>query len=543
MIERFAYEQLNKKFDLIVIGGGINGCGIARDAAERGLKVLLVEKEDFSSGCTSASTRLIHGGLRYLEHFEFDLVRESLQERELLLKNANHLVRPLELCLPVYKGDKRGFWLIKLGMLLYDLLSYGKSLPSHKTIPHSRFNDYEPAINEKDLISAAIYYDSQVSFPERICLENALMANNYGALVINHAEVVSINLRTNKIKSLEIFDRLTGYKHIVSGKIIVNASGPWVDSLCGLVKKKISRKIGGTKGSHIIIKKFDNGLRHAIYAAAKSDGRPFFIIPWQDYFLIGTTDIPFNGDLDKVTIDNSEINYLIDETNAILKSKKIMKNDILFSYSGVRPLPYLFDKIPGNITRKHLIFDHEIEGVENLLSVIGGKLTTYRNLSEQVINLVCKKLNKQKIACKTKTVSLLGGVEGSMNDFTSKNCPKISKKYKLDEDIISHLIDIYGSRIFSVLDLIAETPDCGKLLSSHSLDIRAQVYYALKHELAFTVSDILLRRLSLGLCEGLGEDSISYVSEQVKNYFNLSQEEISKQIDDYYKKVIKLRKI
>ena len=543
MINRFTQEQLNKKFDLIIVGGGINGCGIARDAAERGLKILLLEKEDFASGCTSASTRLIHGGLRYLEYLEFDLVRESLSERGLLLKNANHLVRPLELCLPIYKGNKRSHWLIRLGMILYDLLSYDKRLPSHKMLSASKFKEYEPGVNDHDLISAAIYYDSQISYPERFCIENVLMAKNCGALLMNHAEVIQINLRTGKINSIEVLDKLTGNKYSASGKIIVNASGPWVDSLCGLTKKKINRKIGGTKGSHIIVKKFDNGPKHAIYSAAKSDGRPFFIIPWQDYYLIGTTDISFSGDLNSVCVDKSEVDYLISETNNILKSKTITKNEILFSYSGVRPLPYETNKTPASITRKHIIFDHESDGIENFISVIGGKLTTYRNLSEQVVNLVYKKLNKEVISTKTKIIPLTGCIKNSIENFKNENCKKLADKYKIDDDMVNHLIDIYGNQVFDVLKLINEKLDLGKLLSSHSLDIRAQVHYSLKHEMAFTVSDILLRRLSLGLSEGLGEDALSYVAEQIKNYFNLSQEEVSKQVNEYYEKVIKLRKL
>ncbi len=535
MIERFTQEQLNKKFDLIVIGGGINGCGIARDASERGLKVLLLEKEDFGSGCTSASTRLIHGGLRYLEHFEFDLVRESLRERELLLKNANHLVKPFELYLPIYKGDRRNKWLIKVGMFLYDLLSYDKSLPSHKMLSPQAFEKSEPSLKRENLEAAAVYYDTQVLFPERICLENILMAKQYGALALNHAEVVKINLRAKKINSIEILDKLTGNRHLVSGKVIVNASGPWVDNLCGLVKKKSERKIGGTKGSHIIVKKFDNGPKHAIYSSAKSDGRPFFIIPWLDYYLIGTTDIPFNGDLDRVAITKNEIEYLLSETNNLLASKKIEKNEILFSYSGVRPLPFIKDKTPGSITRKHIIFDHETEGIENFLSIIGGKLTTYRNLSELATNLVYKKLDKEIIQSKTKFISLIGNINSPFLN--------LAEKYKLDEDIISNLIPIYGARTLNVLDLINENPDLGKLLSSHALDIRAQVYFSLKHEMAFTVSDVLLRRLTLGLSEGLGEDSVSYVAEQIKKYFNLSEKEISKQINEYDEKVIKLRKV
>ncbi len=535
MIQRFTQEQLNKKFDLIIIGGGINGCGIARDASERGLKVLLLEKEDFGSGCTSASSRLIHGGLRYLEYFEFDLVRESLREREILLKNANHLVKPIELCIPVYEDAKRNKWLIKAGMILYDLLSFDKSSPSHKILSENKFKEYEPFLKQENLKSAAVYYDAQVLFPERICLENILMSKKYGAVVLNHAEVIKITLKSRKINLIDFIDKLNGNRYSVSAKVIVNASGPWVDNLCGLIRKKIDRKIGGTKGSHIIVKKFENGPRHAIYSSAKSDGRPFFIIPWLDYYLIGTTDIPYKGDLDHISADKNEIEYLIDETNRLLLSKRIEKDDVLFTYSGVRPLPCMTEKTPAGITRKHIIFDHAKDEIENFLSIIGGKLTTYRDLSEQVVDQVYRKLNKEKKECKTKSVSFPGNINTPFAD--------LSEKYKLDDDIISNLLLLYGSRIISVLNLVDENPEMGKLLSSYSLDIRAQIYFALKNEMAFTLSDVMLRRTTLAFSERLGEDAISYVSEQIKSYFNLTNEEVSKQLNEYSENVVKLRKI
>ena len=361
MLNRIDVNKISKEFDLIVIGGGINGCGIARDASERGLKVLLLEKEDFGAGCTSASSRLIHGGLRYLEHFEFDLVRESLCEREILLNNANHLVRPLELCIPIYSGDKRGYWTIKAGMLLYDLLSFDKSLPRHKMLSASGFSQYEPSVRQDNLLGGAVYYDTQIAYAERLCVENAIMAKQESAVVLNHTEVVGVKTDSRKISSVDFVDRLTGKQYSARGKYIVNVSGPWVDVLCGLVRSDLKKQIGGTKGSHIVIKKFDNGPRHALYVSAKSDGRPFFIIPWQDYYLIGTTDIPYSGDLDHVRMDETERQYLINEANRVLQSHRITASDVLFSCSGVRPLPCVDGKDPAEITRRHILFDHEKE--------------------------------------------------------------------------------------------------------------------------------------------------------------------------------------
>lgn len=542
-INRFNESRLNDEFDLIVIGGGINGAGIARDASERGLKVLLLEKEDFGAGCTAASTRIKHGGLRYLEHFEFGLVKESLAERKLSLKNENHLVKPLEFHIPIYKTDKRGYFLIKLGMLLYDFLSYDKSLPWHKMYYGDTFKNIEPAIESEGLVGGAVFHDAQVSFPERVCLENILMARQNGAIVLNHAEVTKINLQNNEISSLEFFDHLQNKKFTAKSKSFVNASGPWLDNLCSLVGKNIDRKISGTKGSHLVVKQFPQGPKHALLLQAKSDGRPFFIIPWQEYYLIGTTDISFNGDLNHVRASTDEVNYLIEESNKTLKHKKLSKEDILFTYSGIRPLPYTAGSTPASITRRHLIFDHKDEGVNNLFSIIGGKLTTYRLLAEQTVNLIYNKIGYDFVKTKTRTVPLLGAVEGNIEEYKNEEIKSSKKKHMLDSDITAHLIDLYGKRYTEVLHQLKNNKELGYLLSSHNLDIRAQIDYAISAELAYTITDILLRRLSLGLSEGLGEDAIDYTAGKLKQLHNYTDSQINNQKQNYQEWVLNERRI
>ena len=220
MINRINEMELKDEFDLVVIGGGINGCGIARDASMRGLRVLLLEREDFGAGCSAVPSRLIHGGLRYLEHFEFDLVRESLREREILLQNANHLVSPLRMSIPIYQGDKRSPFIVKIGMILYDLLSFDKSLPKHRMMSPGEFMKIEPGINSEGLKGAAVYYDAQVTYPERLCLENALMAKDHGAIVLNHAEVVGISVSGDRVSQVEFIDKLSGKTHTSRGKLI-----------------------------------------------------------------------------------------------------------------------------------------------------------------------------------------------------------------------------------------------------------------------------------------------------------------------------------
>lgn len=482
MLTRFTQEDLNKEFDVIVIGGGINGCGIARDAADRGLSVLLLEKEDFGYGCTSASTRLIHGGLRYLESFDFGLVRESLREREILLKNASHLVKPLQICIPIFKESTRSFLEIKAGMFLYDLLSFDKTLPSYKAMSKKEFFKFEPYINSDNLIGAVAYYDAQVTFPERICVENILMASKSLAKVLNHTEVINIKVDVDKITELTIFDKLSGGNFIVRGKQVVNVSGPWVDRLCNLTGKSTNRKVGGTKGTHIVINRFVGAPSHAIYAPAKSDNRPFFILPWNGLILIGTTDTHYEGDLDLVNASDSDVDYLISETNNLLANYKIQKKDILYTYSGIRPLPYVSNTTPGSITRKHIVFDHVNEGINNLVSIIGGKLTTYRSLSEEVVDHLFKKLNIQNVKCGTKTIP-----------FLKLPIPEIEN-------------------------------------------------YNPEEEYAYTVSDVLLRRTFLGLESDCGISSLDRVSKLLKEKYKYNDEELRIQVDEY-KEVVRLRSL
>ena len=293
------------RYDVIIIGGGINGAGIARDAAMRGLKVLLIEKGELGCATTSASTRLIHGGLRYLEHFEFGLVRESLREREILLRIAPHLVRPLAITVPIYKQSKRGRLTIRAGMILYDLLSSGKSLPRHQMLSRPETLERWPGLNPEGLIGSALYYDAQVEFPERLVVENVRSAREFGAEALTHPRVTKL-----AIEGVE-FVGDDGQKQFAEAAVVINAAGPWIDLVLELAPVKSPKLIGGTKGSHIIVAPFPGAPENAIYLEARSDGRPIFIIPWNKIFLIGTTDVRFEGDPDEVRCEDWEIDYLL----------------------------------------------------------------------------------------------------------------------------------------------------------------------------------------------------------------------------------------
>src|ERR671913_102723 len=404
-------SQDSDRFDLILIGAGINGVGIARDATLRGLRVLLLDKGDVAGGTTSWSTRLIHGGLRYLEHGEIGLVRESLRERERLLRIAPHLVRPLPLLLPIYRGDQRGQLLIRAGMVAYDVLSGGKSLPGHRMLDRDAALARAPGLAEPGLRGAALYHDAQVEYPERLALENALDARAHGAEVRTYHHVAEILLDDGRVAGVSGDDVLTGEPFRYAAPVVVNVAGPWVDEvLAGSSLEQRSRLIGGSKGSHIVVDPFPGAPRDALYAETRQDGRPFFIIPWNDLYLIGTTDIRYDGDLDKVMAEEWEIDLLLAETNRVIPTAKLTRECVRYTYAGVRPLPYAPGESEGSITRRHFLLDHEASGgAPGLISIVGGKLTTYRELAERCVDLVVRKLGRTALRSRTAEMPLPGG--------------------------------------------------------------------------------------------------------------------------------------
>ncbi len=497
-------EQLNeitsKKFDVAVIGGGINGAGIAMDLALRGVKTALLEKRDFGWYATSASTKLIHGGLRYLEYFELSLVHESMTERERLLSNASHLVKPLRLNIPIYKYSKRPAWMVRAGLTLYDILSYGKSLPNHSFHANTRRNReqaiIDPALNQEDLIAVLSYYDCQVAFPERLALELIIGAEEAGATVLNYCEVSGLSQDSEKnYHLLKTTDVLSGTKYEIKSRYVINAGGPFVDKVNLNLDQFVGRKMGGTKGSHLIIEPFEGGPKEAIYVEARQDGRPYFIIPWLDYYLVGTTDIFYDGDMDEVHATEAEIKYLLHELNQLIPGHAFNEDDVLYTYSGIRPLPFEPGKKERSVTRRHIILDHEqAGGSAGIFSIIGGKLTTYRSLSEEMADLVCSRL-AHKATCSTRRELLPGARMTNHNHDAIKD---LVKRHQIGESTVEHLLSFYGSRTQEILEQISQTPELAALISEDKPEIMAEVVYAVRSEHAQSLADIYLRRTTLG---------------------------------------------
>jgi glycerol-3-phosphate dehydrogenase len=529
-------SALSSNWDVIIIGAGINGTGIARDAAMRGLRVLVLEKEDISCATSAWNTRLIHGGLRYLEYFEFYLVRESLAERERLLKNAPHLVKPLPLTIPFYKQNQRGPLIFWMGMVLYDILSFDKSLDHHHIYSKDQVMSKVGELNPEGLSGAAMYYDCQVDYPERLSVENVLSAQQHGAMLINYAKVNRFLLEGNVVKGVEFTDTLSGKTYTVHGSLVINVGGPWVDEVLKGLGKPVKQMIGGTKGSHIVVNSFPGAPKMGIYFEARADKRPMFIIPWTGRLLIGTTDFHYKGDLDRVVMDDDEMEYLINETNIILPQAKITPEKVLYSYSGVRPLPYTGDKKAGAVTRRHIIHDHAPE-VEGLLSIIGGKLTTFRNLAQQCVDLAEKKLGRKATVCQTIKTPLPGAGAGDFSTYRES----FIKQSGLDEEVASRLVKIYGARAEEILQLTQRDTRLMQRLSPQDPTLAAEVVFALQSEMAETIRDVLLRRTMSGYNNQVGLDVVENAVKVAGDTFGWPKERMEEELEMYRTAVRRFR--
>jgi len=478
-------------YELIVIGSGINGAAIAREAALGGIKVLLIERGDIGAGTSSASSRLIHGGLRYLEHFELGLVHESLRERERLLTLASHLVEPLELCIPVYRGARRKRWQIGVGLALYDLLSAGKSLPNRRLFTREELLAHMPGLNGDGLVGGASYYDGQVRYPERLVVENVRDAVAHGAVLETHACVTRVVVERGRATGIE-WQSAHG-RGAARAPLIVNAAGPWVDEVLGPIQH--TRLIGGTKGSHIIVPPFAGAPRSGVYVEAGTDHRPFFILPWNELLLIGTTDERFEGDPGAAAIDARERAYLVSETERVFPGAAGLAGRVLYTHTGVRPLPHQPRGAEGAITRRHIVRRHR--AARGLYSIVGGKLTTHRALAEDVLRKVRDELPRPVDAKLTRDRPLPGALPTAERDELLT-----ALRGQFGERQARRLWHVYG-QFAADIAVLAARPELAEPLADGAL-LTAELVYALTTEWAESLDDLLQRRCMAGLGADFG---------------------------------------
>lgn len=491
-------------YDLFIIGGGINGCGIARDAAGRGYSVFLAEMNDLASGTSSGSTKLIHGGLRYLEHYEFRLVREALMERELLWKSAPHVIWPLRLILPHHRG-LRPAWLLRLGLFLYDHIGGRKLLPATKTLD-LRTDPAGKAL-KPDFSKAFEFSDCWVD-DARLVVLTARDAADRGAVIRTRTRVLSAR-RQNGHWQIELEDRLNGKREIVEARMLVNAAGPWIDQVLGqTLGRNDAHNVRLVKGSHMVIRrKFDDPRS---FFFQNSDGRIFFSIPYEDDFtLIGTTDEDFSGDPSETKISESEIDYLCEAASGYFAAP-VGRGDIVWSYSAVRPL-YDDGATAAQEATRDYVLKVEKDGGAPLMNVFGGKITTFRRLAEAALQRIGPSIGTKGKPW-TASATLPGG-DFAVDQVEARIEELLSRYPFLDPSHARRLIRQYGTKAGTLLGTASAASDLGRRFGADLYQI--EVDYLMSQEWACEPGDVVWRRTKLGLrvTEGDQNELAAYMNE------------------------------
>jgi len=494
-------SEMSDVLDIVVVGGGINGTGTAADAAGRGLKVLLCEQSDLASATSSNSSKLIHGGLRYLEHYEFRLVKEALAEREVLIRNAPHIIKPLTFRLP-HQRHLRPSWMIRAGLFLYDNLAKRVTLPKSKSIKFLENSSLIPSIKK-----GFEYSDGWVD-DARLVVLNAISAKENGATILTKTQCTKVK-REKDFWLVTLKDLLTNQETVVKTKAMVNASGPWVAQLFeDALPIPSPQKIRLVKGSHIVVPRVHE--EEQAYMLQNADERIVFVIPFEDkYSLIGTTDIEYNGDPSKVKISDEEVNYLIAITNDYFKNK-ISREDIVTTYSGVRPLLDDDSTDAQEVTRDYTLELNDKYNKTPILSIFGGKITTYRKLSEAAVDEIKEYFPDIKPAW-TAHKALPGG------DFTNKAAlfDEMHDKYPwLSSKLITRYVRSYGTYAYKFLAESKSYDDLGEHVTPDLYS--AEIDYLIDHEWALTVEDIIWRRSKRGLY--LTDEDLANITRYIENH-------------------------
>ena len=530
--------------DVVVIGAGVNGAAVARDAACRGLRTVLVDAEDLSAGTSAWSSRLIHGGIRYLEHAEIRLVRESLRERERLLHKAPHLVRPYGLLIPFYRHNRRPPWMLRLGMIGYDVLSFDKTTPWHRLLSTKQVAERYPGLSRDGLLGAALYYDAQALDAERLAVEQAIDVAAWGGVVLTHWRVTAIRPQASGGFEVVVKDELSGVERSIESATVVDAAGPWVDHVLGLVRGGLPRLIGGTKGSHITVKTFPGAPPTGVHYEARRDGRAILVLPIEGgHVLIGSTDIFFDGPPGDAECSDEEVEYLLSEVNQLVPDAGLTAGDVLHSYSGVRPLPFSPKaRSEADVSRDHHVVP--VPGLPGLYGITGGKLTTHGELGKLATDKVVRALKARKHRAATsipksitRQIPLPGGRSGDWEAFAES----FRVRSGLDRVISDRLLRLYGTRAQRVADLAASSVDLAAVIPGTDAVLAAEVAVAMQEEFARTLTDVLARRLLLTRRDDVGLGVAVAVAVVCARVAGWDEQRTASEIDEFRVWVRKLR--
>lgn len=483
-------------YDLAIIGGGINGAAIARDAALRGLHTILLDQEDFGSGASSKTSKLIHGGIRYLRNWEFSLVRSSVEERALLLKNAPHLVKPLSFIFPVYSGDPTPLWMVKLGLWVYDRMHAGDETPNHSNLSPKAILNMFPHLKGSKLIGGCLYFDAVMN-DSRLLLENMLSAEKAGAFALNYTPVVHLSKLEGKIDGVIVATQKDVAEKIAA-KVVVNATGAWSNRFLQQDSQPEGLRVAPTKGIHLVLPLINP--EYALILTAPQDKRIFFIIPWNGCSLVGTTDTFYVGDPSAVRVEEEDVAYLMEAVHHYFPNLGLSERSIIATFAGLRPLVSFKKTAPSKMARDHVIQTSP----SGLITVLGGKYTTHRKVAEETVDAVVKQLdNKESVLpCRTRDLPLYGA-EGPENWESSFR--REATALGLHQESIFHLTNQHGTACRAILEIIRKNPADGKQICPLHPHLFAEITYAFTVEKARTLDDWYFRRTAIGYtkCRGV----------------------------------------
>lgn len=485
-----------EEYDVVIIGGGITGAGIALDASDRGMKVALVEMQDFAQGTSSRSTKLVHGGLRYLKQLQVGVVAETGRERAIVYENGPHVTTPEWMLLPMHKGGTFGKFSTSIGLAMYDRLAGVKKSERKKMLNKKETLEKEPLV-KKDGLKGGGYYVEYRTDDARLTIEVMKRAAEKGADILNYTKSMNFTYNDNeKVNGIQVTDMLTDEAYTIHAKKVINASGPWVDEVRGADYSRNNKQLRLTKGVHIVIDQSKFPLQQAVYFDTKSDGRMIFAIPREGKAYIGTTDTFYNNDKASPLPTQEDRDYLVDAVNYMFPGLDITDKDIESSWAGIRPLILEEGKDPSEISRKDEIW----EGKSGLLTIAGGKLTGYRHMAKGIVDLLAKRLQqdfgKKFGPCETKNLTISGGDVGGSANFEHFVEEKVAeaKKYQIDAKTAEDIARRYGSNADEIYK-IAHTAQYQN--SGLPLEIYAELVYGIQNEMVYKPTDFLIRRTGM----------------------------------------------
>jgi glycerol-3-phosphate dehydrogenase len=524
------YPLADADYDVVIVGGGMAGAGAARDLALRGLSVALIDKGDFASATTAWSSKLVHGGLRYLELFDFGLVRESLRERATLERLAPHLVQPLPFLVPIYQDSSRSLIKVRIGLALYRWLTPGRHRERYRVLKPVDALSLEPGLRPEELLGAGYYVDDLLLSPERLCLENALSAIRHGARAFNYAEMEElVRGPGGTVAGVRVRDLLSGRVVRLGARVVVNASGPWVDEIRGRlgVSERGPRILRRTKGIHCLLPRLTN---RAVYHST-SDDRMIFVIPWREFSLVGTTDTDFEGDLERVHATRDEVEYLLEEAHRALPDARVNLEQVVYTYAGVRPLSYEEGARESDVSRAHKVVAEE---GGRFLSITGTKLTCFRSLAAALGDRVSRTLRR---TAPSRTARLtLDGADEEVGRVEARAWLDVSAEASssgLGRETLETLVATYGRGFRRVIELAGKIPDGADRLCPHNPDIVAELHTAVQDELAVSLQDVLLRRTGIGTSRCQGQDCAESIGRRMAQLLNWTPRRLTAELEAY----------